>query len=170
MITQAELKERLNYDPETGVFNWRKTWNPVYIGTVAGRVRKAGKSKAYVGIVFSGKEYMAHRLAWLYVYGVFPDRSLDHINRVKHDNRIANLREATPAQNNMNRDISIRNVSGFKGVSYRQSMRKYCASISVLDRDLYLGSFATPEEASAQYERFAKAIHGDFYYKNGASQ
>ena len=169
MITQAELKERLNYDPETGVFTWRKTSNPKYLGAQTGRIPLKGKTAGYVEITISKKDYVAHRLAWLYVYGSFPERALDHINRVKHDNRIANLREATPAQNNMNTGITVRNLSGFKGISYRPSMGKYVASISVLERDLYLGSFATPEEASAQYERFAKAIHGDFYYKNGAT-
>lgn len=166
MITQAELKERVNYDPETGVFTWRKTYSSKFIGKQTGRILPEG----YVEIQIAGSEYAAHRLAWLYVYGEFPRRGLDHINRIKHDNRIANLREATPAENARNVGLSARNLSGFKGISYRPSMGKYVASISVLDRDLYLGSFTTPEEASAQYERFAAVIHGDFYYNKGAQQ
>jgi len=78
MITQAGLKELLNYNPETGDFAWVKSKKP------AGGISSYG----YRRIIIDGKEHKAHRLAWLYTHGVFPEDQIDHINGVRHDNRI----------------------------------------------------------------------------------
>lgn len=167
MITQPELMERLNYDPETGVFTWRWARNPKYIGRPTGSVQRNGKGAGYVIVVIDKREYMGHRLAWLYVYGRMPNGPLDHINRVKHDNRIVNLREATPRQNAANTEAPAHNTSGYKGVSWRKRTNKWYASITILDRSFHLGSFDTAEEAAAEYDRFAAHLHGEFFYKNG---
>jgi len=111
MITQQELKELLHYNPETGIFT-RKTKvnrNKV-IGSIAGTTDFHG----YVAIAIDGKKYKAHRLAWLYMYGKFPDNCIDHINNITTDNRIVNLRDATLSQNQCNKKINVNNSSGVR--------------------------------------------------------
>ena len=164
-LTAEYVRERLNYDPDTGLFTWRTTWNPKFIGKNAGHMRHAGKANGYVCICLKNREIFAHRLAWFYVYGKWPNGALDHINRVKNDNRIANLREALPWQNAANIDLPAHNRTGFKGVTWRKHAKKWCAEISILGRSFHLGSFDTAEEAAAEYDRFARHIHGEFYYK-----
>lgn len=77
-------------------------------------------SLGYVQIKISGKLYHAHRLAWLYVYGYMPEKEIDHINRIRDDNRIANLREATSQLNSLNTGIYKNNTSGSKGIYYNK--------------------------------------------------
>lgn len=89
-LTQAELKRKLHYDPDTGIFTWKVFSPGITIGKVAGAI-----SSGYIRIKVHPSLQYAHRLAWLYVYGYFPEHGTDHINGIKTDNRIANLREAT---------------------------------------------------------------------------
>jgi len=86
-LTQKYVKELLNYDPATGFFSWCVPKRKKYIAS-----NQNGK---YQRIDIDGQKYLAHRIAWLYVYGKFPDNEIDHINFVKHDNRITNLRDVT---------------------------------------------------------------------------
>ena len=84
------MKDLLNYDPDTGDFTWKvSTSNRVRVGQVAGTLRHDG----YIRIKVNGKLYLAHRLAWFFVYGVWPVEFLDHIDQDKSNNRINNLRE-----------------------------------------------------------------------------
>lgn len=100
MITQEELKESLHYDPDTGIFTWRKSKGPAKKGTVAGKIYK---SHPYIKIGVCRHSIDAHRLAWLYVYGEWPTMDIDHINRDPTDNRICNLRHVSRSENNRNR-------------------------------------------------------------------
>ncbi|HLP99179.1 MAG TPA: HNH endonuclease [Sideroxyarcus sp.] len=160
IITQALLKELLEYDAMTGIFNWKAPVNiGIKIGDVAGCIDKKGYSR----IKIFGKKYLSHRLAWLYVFGHLPKSELDHISGVKTDNRISNLRPATRIQNNCNTRIRKDNSSGFKGVSLRSDLNKWCARISVNGRRFFLGCFDTAEEAAAQYTKSAIELHKDFY-------
>ena len=95
MPTQEELKSLLNYDDKTGIFTWRKSSGPVKSGSVAGYVNEKG----YILIGIKGKSYRAHRLAWLYVTGEHPVNVIDHINGVRDDNRLSNLRSCTQKEN-----------------------------------------------------------------------
>src|SRR5436190_23425691 len=95
MLTQEKLKEVLDYDPETGLFTSRVSRGGRPASARAGCVT----TKGYIKLSLCQKRYYAHRLAWLYVYGEWPSKQIDHINCVTDDNRIANLREATSAQN-----------------------------------------------------------------------
>ena len=101
MLNQKRLKEVLTYDSETGIFVWRskKSRNK---GKVAGHLRSDG----YVAITVDSKLYRAHRLAWLYVHSYFPEHDIDHMNGVRDDNRLVNLREASRACNLQNKMIS----------------------------------------------------------------
>lgn len=115
MITQTKLKELLHYAPETGVFTWVKATNRrICIGSIAGSV--AGYRYRIIRIC--GKTHSAHRLAWLYIHGEFPEHDIDHINHDRHDNRIINLRSVTRGDNCRNRGYSPRNTSGHIGVVF----------------------------------------------------
>jgi hypothetical protein len=159
MLTQAELKSILHYNPETGIFTWAKS-RRVKIGSIAGHV---DKNNSYIRISIRCKLYQAHRLAWLYIYGELPTYHIDHINRVRHDNRIHNLREATHSQNLLNASIRSNNTSGFKGVIWHNLVGQWLARATVHGKRVRLGYFATAKEASIAYEHFCKHNHGKFY-------
>jgi hypothetical protein len=159
-LTQEQLKEILDYDPETGFFTWRsRNARCVKIGSRAGSI---SKTEGYCVIQISRKLYKAHRLAWLYVYGEWPPYQVDHINGVKSDNAIANLRSATNAENQRNRPAPSINSTGYKGVYRAQGGVKYCAQIMVEERTIHLGTYETPQQAHAAYCEAATKYHGDF--------
>jgi len=153
-LTQEYLKCNLHYDEKTGEF-FRKGVKNKMAGTI--------HSRGYVQISVGGQRYLAHRLAWLYVYGHFPLKQTDHINGIKGDNRIVNLREATQSQNLANRKKFERKILP-KGVheSKRKVGVKYVALIMYKKKQLHLGTFKTIEEAAHCYDTKAKEIYGDF--------
>ncbi|MFT2797431.1 HNH endonuclease [Serratia sp. N21D137] len=159
MITQIEIMEKLNFDEETGVFTWKvKPSRRVVIGSVAGTKDTDGYRKIKV----CGKVIPSHRLAWLYVYGGLPKQEIDHINRVRDDNRIINLRLATRSQNAKNKLKSSANTSGFKGVSAISTRGKWVAHIRVDGKNKHIGYYNTPERASIAYRIAAHFYHGNF--------
>mgnify|MGYP000028093486 CR=1 FL=1 len=137
-ITAPELRQILTYDPITGVFK-RRNDPESKVGRIA--------TKGYRQIMVSGKRYMAHRLAWLYIHGVWPDGQIDHINQVKDDNRIENLRVVTNKQNGENVSMFSHNTSGAKGVRFRSG--SWLAEIRHHKKTQHLGSFETLEDAKA---------------------
>ena len=149
------IKELLHYDPITGNFT-----NKISRGNVVAGSTSGGFSDGYIYISIDNVRYLAHRLAWLYVYGVWPDNTIDHIDNNGSNNAISNLRDATYAQNNYNR-LSQANCNIYRGVY--KSLNKYAAHIKVLGVTEYLGTYATAEEASFVYEVRAKEIQGEFY-------
>lgn len=165
IITQEELKELLHYDPDTGIFTWIKP-NTFRMnnGDEAGWLTK----KEYKRVTINYKCYLLHRLAWLYVYGSFPKNLLDHINGVRSDNRIVNLREASESENIFNSKTRKDNITGFKGVYFNKRRKKFHARCQINKIGYHLGYFETAELANEAYCNFAKIHHGDFYY--GASQ
>lgn len=148
MITQSLLKELLHYDMDTGALTWvADQRGHIRAGANAGSRRPNG----YLSIKIRQRRYYAHRLAWLYVYGEWPKDQIDHINGVKDDNRIANLREATHAKNGQNRTKQSNNSSGFVGVSWHSRDRKWQATIKIDGANKHLGCFDAPEAAHAAY-------------------
>ncbi len=158
MLTQSRLKECLSYDPETGEFRALSTSGARQAGSVAG----SKHPKGYISITVDGHRHLAHRLAWLYVYGVFPDGDTDHINGVKTDNRIANLREATRSQNMANLGALSNSKSGIRGVHYFKRTGRWVSSIRANGKTVHLGYFATAEAASLAYREAATRLHGEF--------
>ena len=147
MITQQRLREMLHYDAETGVFTWRiKRTAGVKPGDKAG----CSNSLGYIIIGLTGRRYRAHRLAWLYVHGVWPEQSIDHANGITGDNRMINLREATSSENRQNIITVKTNTSGFTGVTQRKNER-WEASIKINYKTIHLGSYASPESAYHAY-------------------
>lgn len=157
-LSAARLRELLSYDPETGVFTWRvsRKSGTAVAGAVAGTISDRG----YVCIKIFGRKYRAHRLAWLHVHGLWPEYDVDHRNRVRHDNRIANLRAVTKAVNQQNRSDAHRNNKvGVLGVQRRRA--RYVARIQVGGDKKYLGSFKTIEAAQGAYLAAKQVVHPD---------
>lgn len=137
MIIQQQLKDLVTYDPKTGIMIWK------FI--TSNRVKKDRKmghyANGYLMTSIFGKKYQVHRLAWLYVYGEFPKHMLDHINRIRDDNRIENLREVTVKQNNENISLRSHNTSGHRGVGWHKGAKKWMAYITHNKKQIHLGLF-----------------------------
>jgi len=167
-LTQEELKQLLHYNSETGIFTWKErpnnsfksvkgtSWNVKFAGKITGSLNTIG----YLTICINNKAYYAHRLAWLYVYGYFPKDKIDHINGIKKDNRIENLRECNNSENFQNlKTAKSHNKSGFLGVSFHRDRNKYFSRI-VIDRKMKnLGYFETAIEAHFAYLESKRKIH-----------
>jgi hypothetical protein len=159
VITAQRLREVLNYDPETGVLTRLvRTARRIRIGDVAGNVDTRG----YLRLEIDGRQYAAHRLAWLHMTGEWPPADIDHINGERTDNRWSNLRLATRAQNIRNSRRRSTNTTGFKGVSWQSARKKWVAAITVNGIKRSLGRFDCPAEAHAAYVRAAEKYHGEF--------
>lgn len=164
ILSQAELSARLHYDPETGLFRWKtSSSNRIKVGGIAGTAHNAG----YVSICINSRLYLAHRLAFLYLEGVLPSDEIDHINGVRNDNRWANLRHATHAQNLKNTSTFSHNTSGMRGVYRRKDTGRWQAQIKLGGKNIALGCFDTSEEASRVREITAQRLFGDFYRVTG---
>ena len=155
-MTQDELKSILLYCLITGHFTWLKTNSKkMKIGDRAGCIRIDG----YRSIKINGKTYLEHRLVWLFHHGYFPSKDIDHINGDKTDNRICNLREATPAENGQNFGKFKNNTTGFTGASFHKRTGKWQAQISKNGKAIHLGLFNTPEEAHDVYLKAKANLH-----------
>jgi hypothetical protein len=154
------LRTLLRYDEEAGKFYWteRAYGAPSKPGRrrvgVAGYTRKDG----YVQITVKPKIYQASRLAWAFVYGAWPEHEIDHINRIRNDNRICNLREVEPYQNKQNKVLRS-NKTGLPGVSLHKKNGKFHARIRLRCKTISLGYYRTPEEASEAYLEARKEMH-----------
>ena len=164
MINQKYLHEILKYDPDTGIFIWKNRsnvlpwWNSKHEGKIAGSIHVKG----YRYILINKKSYKAHRLAWLFVYGEWPKDQIDHINMVKDDNRIENLRNANDFQNQANRPKRSTNKSGYKGVSWSKASGKWKSQTRINGKVVGLGYFKCPEIAHLVYSEHVAKIHGEF--------
>lgn len=157
-VTVERLREVLNYDPASGIFTWRiSTCTRPLAGRVAGRI----VAKGYISIGIDSVHYFAHRLAWLYVHGEWPNGLIDHINGKEADNRIANLRVVDDRTNKENQHkASIHNKStGLLGVSFHKAGGKYTAQIHHNRRKIHLGSFNDPNTAHMAYLEAKRRIH-----------
>jgi len=147
-ITAERLRELLHYDPETGIFTWRiDAARCRRKGSIAGANADSGR---YSSITIRRTIFKAHRLAWLYVHGSLPVGMIDHINGIKSDNRIANLRDVSFITNMENqRAAHSNNKLGIMGVTLFRG--RYSAHIRTNKVLRFLGSFPTPELAHAAY-------------------
>jgi len=151
----AVLAQALRYEPETGLVTWRVSSGCRKPGDVAASVNSLGYGRVKV----AGKTFGAHRVAWALHYGSMPALHIDHINGVKTDNRIANLRLATRSQNQMNRG----SATGHKGVTWSSAQGRWLARCAVGGRRHHLGYFETLPAAIAAYKRAASQLHGQFF-------
>jgi hypothetical protein len=165
MITAERLHQLLIYDPETGNFVWLVDRGGRFkAGMKAGSI---DKSLRYVQIRIERKLYLGHRLAWLYMYGVWP-KEIDHINRNRSDNRIENLREAPRHIDNVrNQSIRESNTSGVIGVHWQKNISKWFAYIGIRYRRISLGYFDNFDDAVNARKSAERHYFGDFAPING---
>lgn len=156
-LTRDDLAKVHSYDPETGLFDYRR---PPHRG---GPRRMPGTItfNGYVCISIANKKHYAHRLAWLYMTGAWPLGQIDHIDGNRTNNRFANLRDVSPTVNGQNRKTAQKGTrSGVLGVvAPAHKQPSYRAQIKVYGRGIHLGSFATVEEASAAYVAAKRRLH-----------
>lgn len=161
-ISQSYLKEMFDYNHETGLFT--KKSRPIHhfknqrgmnssnsknAGKIAGRKHHSG----YLTLWINGKVHQLHRIAWIYYHGKIDDRQIDHINGIRNDNRISNLRLTNKGENQKNSKKRKDNNSGHTGVSYHKKCEKWQADICVDNKHIYLGIFSSLEEAKAAREK-----------------
>lgn len=157
LLTQAELKKWVSYEPDTGLFSRIAFKGRCRPGDKVGCLNPDG----YLMLKIGGNKYAAHRLAWLYMHGRWPDEEIDHINRIRDDNRFCNLRELTHVENTHNSGSKVApNKSGYMGVFSHHG--KWLAKIVVLGEAIYLGRFDDPAEAHRVYLDAKKKYHPTF--------
>ncbi len=158
-LTVDQLRDVLNYDHTTGAFVWAKpTGRRVKVGSRAG----AKNADGYISIRVFRKNYLAHRLAYLYVNGVWPSSFIDHANGVRDDNRIENLRLASMVENNRNTKNRATNTSGYKGVTFNKNSGRWVARVKINKKYVFRGAYATAKEAGEAYQEFAVKAFGEF--------
>lgn len=152
----TEILEHLAYNGETGEFSWRVSRTGRFLSRQPGTLSPQG----YRLITFEYRRYMAHRLAWLISYGNWPEQIIDHVNGVRSDNRLLNLRLATSQQNAWNKKP---HDGRLKGVEFDARYRRpFVAHIRINGRRTYLGSYSTENEAHAAYRSAALEYFGEF--------
>jgi hypothetical protein len=158
-MRDVKLTDYIQYDPDTGVFTYKQPWKGKRVGDKVGFVTPQG----YVVVTFNGEKYLAHRLAWYLTYGQWPKQPLDHINQVKDDNRLCNLRECTHQENAWNRKKQSNNKSGIKGVSWNEKNQRWVAQIKDHGVPVYLGSFKNKVDAGFAYQTYAAKMRGEYH-------
>jgi len=160
-----KILEWVSYDPDTGIFRWKKTSGRGYAGEVAG----GAHSKGYLYITIRGVPYLAHRLAWYLTHGSFPRQQIDHKNGDKRDNRIVNLRLATNQQNHANRGPQRNSSTGVKGVYWFKPNRQWKAQICVSGKSIVLGYFHDFDDAVRCRKAAELKYHGDWKHEGPAT-
>jgi hypothetical protein len=151
-ITQAELKRRLSYNPETGVWVWKASPQPWNVGRRAGYIDKASGRRR---IKIEKKLYPSSRLAWLYMEGYFPEHQVDHINRIRDDDRWCNLRHVSPQCNIRNCGLIPNNKVGVKGIYWNKNEKKWRVHIMISGKAFHLGYFKEHDFDEAVLTRLA---------------
>jgi len=156
LIEIKRLLEIVIFEPTTGLFRWTITRCGVQGGRIAGSPNKAG----YIYLKLDGIRYSAHRVAWFWTTGKWPENQIDHIDGDKANNRIANLRESTVSENAQNQTkAQRRSAAGLLGVAWIKKSRTWCAYIGINGKQYAIGSFDTPEAAHQAYLEEKRKVH-----------
>lgn len=161
-LTADYVRSLLSYDPDTGMLTRRPTGDAKYDGRwankLAGNINPAG----YWVVCINSRQYLAHRIIWLIIHGRWPSEQIDHINEIKTDNRLINLREATQSLNlaNIIRKTT-RYLKGTRPVKC-SSYESWAAYIVVNKKTIHLGVYPTELEAHRAYYEEAKRVYGEF--------
>lgn len=153
-----ELKRLFAYDPETGALTWRVQRGKARVGKQAGNLTDDG----YLRLGLEGSYYFIHRIIWKMVTGQEPPELIDHEDTNKSNNKWTNLRPATEAENNRNRGMDKRNVSGVKGVTWNSFYRQWQAVVVVDKKHVDFGRFNSIEEAAQAIKGQRELLHGAF--------
>ena len=159
MLSHSELKQLFRYDPDRGVFVRLVTRSSRGMaGQIAGTI-----TRGYTIIKVDGRRYFAHRLVWLYAHGEWPDQIVDHIDGDPQNNRLSNLRLASPTQSVHNTRKPKTNTSGFKGVSWHKATERWRATLRTMNgRHRHLGYFDDPRDAARLYRAAVLEERGEF--------
>lgn len=153
---RAHFMAYLDYEPESGFFFWKRNTGTARIGQIAGSVIDNG----YRQIQVCGDRALAHRLAWLFIHGSWPQNTIDHINGKTDDNRIDNLRDATVSQNCANRRP--KTVGRLKGTTFCKETQKWAAQIGFQNTRYRIGFYESEQEAFEAYSKEAVRRFGEF--------
>lgn len=154
-----DVSQVFSYDPESGTIRWKISPRMnIHAGTVAGSVDRKG----YRIIRYRNFGFKAHRLAWMLYARSWPAGQIDHINMIRDDNRIENLREATNGENKWNTLAQSNNSHGSKGVAWDAQRQRWVARIMVRGRRMKIGRYGTREEAAQAYAAAAEKHAGKF--------
>jgi hypothetical protein len=145
MINQQKVKSLFDYDKDTGILSWKS--DICQNGVTAGREAGSIDLNGYRNVTIDRKVYYVHRIIWLYVYGYYPENSLDHINRKPGDNRINNLREISGSCNLRNSKVFSTNKTGIKGICFDSKNSKWRVQMTVNYVALNLGRYTDFTEA-----------------------
>jgi len=155
-ITYTELHEYLDYEPDTGIFRWKKLHthtSKVKVGDIAGTLTSEG----YCRIKLFGKSYKRSRLAWFYTHGEWPKPTIHHLNKIRNDDRLSNLIPANFRIQRIDKSTPRSKFGLPKWVEKRK--KKFRARV---DR-VHLGLYPTMEEAHEVAKQFAKERYGEFF-------
>ena len=162
---QETLHELMRLDSSTGHLYWReRPSRNVDISKPAGCANPRG----YRRIVIKGRMHYAHRLVWLYVHGCWPKSQIDHINGVKLDNRLENLRDVTNHENQKNQTMYKTNTSGHVGVCWDKGRGNWNAQIQIDGKRKNLGRYVDLQDA-IDVRKAAEKQHG-FHTNHGRVQ
>jgi hypothetical protein len=162
-VTHARLLDVLHYSPDTGIFQWRVTLsNRAKAGKCAGHVHDTGRGKSYSRISIDGVEYYAHRLAWFYLNGTWPDNKIDHKNLDGMNNTPSNIRNASNPQNGWNVGLNSRNSSGCKHVHWDSCRNKWRVVITYNGKIKCIGRFDDFECACQVADKWRDKLHGEY--------
>lgn len=160
------IRSAVDYNKKTGKFTWKtrgemsKSWNSKWAGKPAfDTLHPYGYRKGRFGRF----ELLAHRVAWAVSYGFWPEEEIDHIDRNPDNNKIENLRLATPSNNQWNKAKYKTNTSGYKGVTWSKDKGKWMARCSAFGKEKFLGYFDDAKSASEAYCAYSKDRHGDYH-------
>jgi len=155
-ITSEQLKAAFHYDNATGIFTWN--FRPAAFIKVGQQAGCICKTNGYVILCLNYQHFYAHRLAWFYVTGKWPQKEIDHKNGIKDDNRFENLREVSSLENKQNlRKLRAHQAIKLMGVVKHGT--KFSARIRYGGKKVSLGSFVTPELAHEAYMKAKRAFH-----------
>ena len=155
-LTAARLRELLAYDHKTGILTRRvRTTNRIKVGNEAGTLRTNG----YREVMLDGKLCASHRVAWAIVHGYWPVGEIDHVNGIRDDNRLSNLRDVSRSVNQQNikrpkRDNN--SGSSVPGVCWHKRDHRFRVRATLSGKQIHIGSFRTlaeAESASLAYRR-----------------
>lgn len=164
LLSAERVRELFNYDHDTGHLTHKiRLGGRASVGKVAGSINK---KRGYRSVEIEDQQYVIHRVIWLYVHGSWPKNQIDHINGDRQDNRIANLREATPQENSWNIGLISTNKSGYCGVSIIKKTNLFAASVWRDGKRIHLGFFKSAEQASIVYQK-AIEFRGEFIPAEG---
>lgn len=155
ILTQERLRFLMDYDPDTGRFTRKVKAKNQPAGTPVG----TSGTRGYLQCSIDGKPYKLHRLAWLYVHGVWPSDQIDHINHNTSDNRLCNLREVSCAENHQNRARKTNSASGYLGVTWHKRDHRWQAHLEVNGKAIHLGSYRDLTDALAARQQAELKFH-----------